>query len=185
MISWLPDGWRDQIVDIAHEVDSSIGGYLRGQVMVSLIVALLASIALFVLGISHPIFCGVFAGAASILPFIGVIIATLPALFFAWLQFGVPGAIAVIIAIAILNLVVENPVLSYLTARKFEMPALIVLISVIFWGWLLGLVGMLFAIPFTLLVFLVLHLSDDLRWINAAVGVDHLFSDQNGKSGGK
>ena len=43
---------------------------------------------------------------------------------------------------------------------------------------------MLFAIPFTLMVFLVLHLSDELRWINVAIGVDHLFSDQNVKNGG-
>ena len=55
------------------------------------------------------------------------------------------------------------------------MPALLVLISVIFWGWLLGLVGMLFAIPFTLMGLLIFQLSDELRWINVALGVDHLF----------
>ena len=74
--SWLPDSRRELILDIAREVNSSIGGYLRGQVGVSIIVAILATVALFILDIPHPIFCGVFAGAASILPFIGVIIAT-------------------------------------------------------------------------------------------------------------
>ncbi len=58
------------------------------------------------------------------------------------------------------------------------MPALIVIISVIFWGWLLGLVGMLFSVPFTLLLFLVFELVDELRWINVSLGVHHLFEDK-------
>jgi len=57
------------------------------------------------------------------------------------------------------------------------MPALIVIVSVIFWGWLLGLVGMLFAIPCTLMILLICQLSDDLRWINVMLGVSHLFEE--------
>jgi AI-2 transport protein TqsA len=128
------------------------------------------------MGVHGAILWGVLTFLLGYIPYFGLLIAAVPALFFAWLQFGIPGAVAVIAAICILNLIVENPVLSYLTARKFEMPALIVLISVIFWGWLLGLVGMLFAVPFTLLFLLVIQLSDELRWINVTLGVDHLFS---------
>ena len=102
---------------------------------------------------------------------------SIPAIFFAWLQFGIPGALAVIIVVGILNLLVENPIYSFLAARKFEMPALIVIISVIFWGWLLGLVGMLFSIPFTLLLLLLFELMPELRWINVTLGVHHLFED--------
>ncbi len=85
------------------------------------------------------------------------------------------GAVAVVAAVCILNLIVENPVYSYLAARKFEMPALVVIISVIFWGWLLGLVGLFFAIPFTLILLLIFESSDELRRINALMGVSHLF----------
>jgi predicted PurR-regulated permease PerM len=131
------------------------------------------------IGVHGAILWGVLTFLLGYIPYFGLLIAAVPALFFAWLQFGVPGAVAVIVAICILNLVVENPVLSYLTARKFEMPALLVLISVIFWGWLLGLVGMLFAVPFTLIGLLVIQLSDELRWINITLGVDHLFSEQD------
>ncbi|MDO9326726.1 MAG: AI-2E family transporter [Methanoregula sp.] len=131
------------------------------------------------MGVHGAILWGILTFLLGYIPYFGLLIAAVPALFFAWLQFGVPGAVAVIAAICILNLIVENPVLSYLTARKFEMPALIVLISVIFWGWLLGLVGMLFAVPFTLLFLLLLQMSEELRWINVALGVDHLFSKQD------
>jgi AI-2 transport protein TqsA len=130
-----------------------------------------------VIGVHGAILWGVLTFLLSYIPFIGLIIAAIPAIFFAWLQFGVPGAVAVIVAILVLNLVVENPVYSFLAARRFEMPALIVILSVVFWGWLLGLVGMLFSIPLTLLLLLVFQISDDLRWINELLGIAHLFED--------
>ena len=129
------------------------------------------------IGVNGAILWGVLTFLLGYIPYFGLLIAAVPALFFAWLQFGIPGAVAVIAAIAVLNLLVENPLLSYLTARKFEMPALLVLVSVIFWGWLLGLVGLLFAVPFTLIILLVFQSSDELRGINVALGVDHLFRE--------
>jgi AI-2 transport protein TqsA len=117
------------------------------------------------------------------IPYFGLLIAAIPALFFAWLQFGTPGAIAVIVAVCVLNLIVENPVYSYLAARKFEMPALIVILSVIFWGWLLGLVGMFFAIPFTLMLLLIFESCDELRWINTTMGVGRLFGCEGAEKG--
>ena len=138
-----------------------------------------------IIGVHGAILWGVLTFLLGYIPYFGLLIAAVPALFFAWLQFGVPGAVAVIVAICILNLIVENPVLSYLTARKFEMPALIALVSVIFWGWLLGLVGLLFAVPFTLMLLLVIQISDELRWINVTLGVDHLFSEYDSEAAEK
>jgi predicted PurR-regulated permease PerM len=134
-----------------------------------------------VMGVHGAIFWGVLTFILGYIPYFGLIIAAVPAIFFAWIQFGIPGALAVIAAVCVLNLVVENPVYSYLAARKFEIPALIAILSVIVWGWLLGLVGMLFSIPITLIVLLVFQMSDDLRWINEVLGVSHLFEDTKGK----
>jgi len=134
-----------------------------------------------IMGVHGAIFWGVLTFILGYIPFFGLIIAAIPAIFFAWIQFGIPGALAVIAAVCVLNLVVENPVYSYLAARKFEMPALIAILSVILWGWLLGLVGMLFSIPITLMVLLIFQMCDDLRWINEVLGVNHLFDDTKDK----
>lgn len=131
-----------------------------------------------IMGVHGAILWGVLTFLLGYVPYFGLIVAAVPALFFAWLQFGIPGAVAVIVAVGFLNLVVENPVYSFLTARKFEMPALIVILSVIIWGWLLGLVGMLFAIPFTLMLLLTFELCEDLRWINVTLGINHLFEER-------
>jgi predicted PurR-regulated permease PerM len=131
-----------------------------------------------IIGIHGAILWGILTFLLGYIPYFGLIIAAIPAIFFAWLQYGMPGVLIVIAAVCVLNLIVENPVYSFLAARKFEMPALIVILSVIFWGWLLGLVGMLFAIPITLLLLLIFELVNDLRWINVTLGVSHLFEDK-------
>ena len=146
--SWLPDGRRTQIVEIAHEVNSSIGGYLRGQVVVSIIVALLATIALFTLGIPHPIFCGAFAGAASILPFIGVIIATLPALFFAWFKFQSVAMLGqTTFAFAIIYFVEGYVIKPLVFKESMNLNPLVTIIMVMALGEILGFWGILLALP--------------------------------------
>jgi AI-2 transport protein TqsA len=130
-----------------------------------------------IMGVHGAILWGVLTFLLGYIPYFGLFIAAIPALFFAWLQFGIWGAVAVIVAICVLNLVVENPIYSFLAAKKFEMPALIIIISVIFWGWLLGLVGMFFSIPLTLMLLLLFESYPELRWINAAMGVSHLFEE--------
>jgi len=132
-----------------------------------------------VMGVHGAILWGVLTCILGYIPYFGLIIAAIPAIFFAWLQFGLWGAVMVIVIVCILNLVIENPVFSWLAARKFEIPALVVIISVIFWGWLFGLAGMLFAVPFTLMLLTLIQFSDELRWINTLLGVESLF----GKSG--
>lgn len=133
-----------------------------------------------VMGIHGAFLWGMLTFLLGYIPYFGLLIAAIPAIFFAWLQFGLMGAVAVVVVVCILNLIVENPIFSFLTSRKYEIPALIVILSVIFWGWLLGIVGMLFAIPCTLICLLAFQLSDELRWINEFLGVGHLFEEHAG-----
>ncbi len=130
---------------------------------------------LWVMGVHAAVTCGLLTFVLCYIPYIGLIIAAIPAIFFAYIQFGIWGAVAVIALVCVLNLVVENPVFSYLASRKFEVPAVIVLLSVIFWGWLLGILGMFFSVPITLLVMIVFQSSDDLKKVNILLGVNHLF----------
>ncbi len=134
--------------------------------------------ALAIMGVHAALLWGVLTFVLSYIPYIGLIIAAIPAIFFAWLQFGVWGVVAVVALVCILNLVVENPVFSYFASRTFEMPALIVILSVIFWGWLLGMAGLLFSVPISLMVLIFIQSSDELSWVNAVLGVDHLFQDE-------
>lgn len=146
--SWLPDHRREILTSIGHEVNESIGGYLRGQVFVSIIVGILASSALYVMDIPHPLFCGVFAGAASILPFIGVIIAVVPAFFFAWFKFQ---TVTILIKIGLVFAVIyflEGYIIKPLVFKKsMNLNPLVTIIMVMALGELLGFWGILLALP--------------------------------------
>ena len=148
LASWIPEQRRPIVLGIGQEVNSSIGGYLRGQVFVSIIVALLASLALFIINIPHPLFCGIFAGAASVLPFIGVIIAVLPALFFAWFQYqSVAVLLKIIIAFGVIYFL-EGYIIKPLVFKKsMDLNPLVTIIMVMALGELLGFWGILLALP--------------------------------------
>lgn len=146
--SWIPEQRRTIILGIGQEVNSSIGGYLRGQVIVSIIVAILSSLALFVLSIPHPIFCGIFAGAASILPFIGVIIAVFPALFFAWFQYqSLAVLLKIIVAFAVIYFLEGYIVKPLVFKKSMNLNPLVTIIMVMALGELLGFWGILLALP--------------------------------------
>jgi putative permease len=148
LASWIPENSRDIVLGIGQEVNSSIGGYMRGQVFVSIIVALLVSLALFGIGIPHPVFCGIFAGAASILPFIGVIIAILPALFFAWFQYqSVAVLVKTAIAFAVIYFLEGYIVKPLVFKRSMDLNPLVTIIMVMALGELLGFWGILLALP--------------------------------------
>ena len=94
------------------------------------------------------------------------------------------GAVAVIALVCFLNLFVENPVFSYFASRTYEIPPLLVILSVVFWGWLLGFAGMVFAVPLTLLVFALVQMSDELAWVSVLLGADRIFGERGGGDAG-
>ncbi len=143
----------------------------------NLVHGLLFGSSLYLMGVHAAPVWGLLTFLLCYIPYIGLILAAIPAILFAYIQFGIWGAVAVFAIVCVLNLVVENPVFSYLASRRFEVPAFIVLLSVIFWGWLLGILGMFFSVPITLMVLIVFQCSDDLRKINILLGVSHLFED--------
>lgn len=148
LASWIPENSRDIILGIGREVNSSIGGYMRGQVIVSLIVAVLASLAIFALNIPHPIFCGIFAGAASVLPFIGVIIAILPAMFFAWFQYqSMAVLVKTVVAFGVIYFLEGYIVKPLVFKKSMDLNPLLTIIMVMALGELLGFWGILLALP--------------------------------------
>lgn len=146
--AWLPAQYRTSLLEVGTEINDSIGGYLKGQIIVSLIVAFLASITLMFLDVDYPILNGIFAGLASILPFIGVILATLPPLFFAYIKFQNGFALVkVIIAFAVIYFLEGYLVKPLVFKKSMDLNPLLTIIVVMAFGELLGFWGILLAIP--------------------------------------
>jgi len=145
---WLPSRHREEILTFGREVNASIGGYIRGQLIVSVIVAAMSAIALFFLDIDNALFLGIFAGLASILPFIGVILATIPPVFFAYLKFQTGLAvIKVISAFAVIYFLEGYLIKPLVFKESMDLNPLMTIIVVMAFGELMGFWGILLAIP--------------------------------------
>lgn len=146
--SWLPPARREKVLELGREINESIGGYLRGQLIVSVIVAVLSVIALMLLGVDYPVFLGIFAGLASIIPFIGVIIAILPPLFFAYVEFQSGAALLQVAAAFAFIYFLEGYVIKPLVFKEaMNLNPLVTIIVVMAFGELMGFWGILLAIP--------------------------------------
>jgi AI-2 transport protein TqsA len=132
---------------------------------------------LLAMGVNGAVLWGALTFLLGYIPYLGLLAAALPAVFFAWIQYGLSGALAVVAVVAVLNLVVENPVFSFFASRAFEIPPVLVVLAVILFGWLLGVIGMLFAVPLMLMVLILIQASEETRWINVLLGVDRLFGN--------
>jgi predicted PurR-regulated permease PerM len=72
----------------------------------------------------------------------------------------------------VLETVVGNVLEPRWMGRGLGISPLVVFVSLVFWGWVLGPVGMLFSVPLTMIVKIVLDSSDDLRWVAILLGSD-------------
>lgn len=148
--SWIPHHRRPLVLTISHELNDSIGGYVRGQVLVSIMVAITIIPPLFFLEIPSPILCGLFAGAASILPFIGVVIAMIPALILAWLKFGAGIILFKVLLVFSVIYFLEGYLVKPLVFKKsMDLNPLLSIIVVMAFGELMGFWGVMLALPLT------------------------------------
>lgn len=148
LVSCVPPLRRRMFIELGHEINASIGGYLKGQLIVSAIVAILSIIALLLLGVDYPILSGIFAGLASVLPFVGVIIATIPPLFFAYVKFQTVVSLGQVLTAFAVIYFIEGYVIKPLVFKKaMEMNPLTTIIAVMACGEIMGFWGILFAIP--------------------------------------
>lgn len=146
--SWLPPRHRETILAQGREINASIGGYLRGQLIISLIVAVLATISLFFLDVDYALLNGIFAGCASVLPFIGVVLAVIPPLFFAYVKFQSGIILVKVLAAFALIYFMEGYLIKPLVFRKaMNLNPLVTIIVVMAFGELMGFWGILLAIP--------------------------------------
>ena len=158
---FLPGRYRQGILLVGREINRSMTGFIRGQLVISGIVAVLVTLALLLLGIDYPLLNGIFAGITSVIPFIGVILAAVPPLFLAYVEYQ-NGLILIKVAMAFSVIYfVEGYLVKPLVFREsMDLNPLLTLLMVMALGELMGFWGILLAIPIAAsLKILFCHLS--------------------------
>lgn len=147
------------------QVRDSITNYFVLRTRVNLIAAALNGGLCLIFGIDFALLWALFAFLAGYIPSFGYTVAALPPIFFAWLQFGFAGAI-VPSALLLGAMILADQVISpRLTAKGMNLPVSILLLSLLIWGWLLGLLGALVAGPLTIVVKITLNEFPETRWL--------------------
>ncbi len=155
-----------------HEMCESMITWLVVKTKTNLVLGASFGGLLFVLGVDLALFWAILAVVLSYIPYIGFIIVAIPAIILAWLELGIEGVIVLIVGICIINAVVENVVFSKFAATGFNMPPILVVLSLILWTWILGPVGMLISVPFTLMILIAFRYNESTQWISTMFGLD-------------
>lgn len=142
------------------------------KTLVSLGTGILIGIWLAILGVDYPLLWGTLAFLLNYIPNIGSIIAAVPAVLLGLLQFG-PGMAALAAAgFVVVNLLMGNVVEPRYMGRGLGLSTLVVFLSLVFWGWILGPVGMILSVPLTIAAKLALDANAETRWIAILLGPD-------------
>ena len=144
---------------------SSVNNYLAIKTLVSIATGAVVSIMLWAFGLDFPLLWGVLAFLLNYIPNIGSIIAAVPAMSLAILQLGAPQAGLIGLGYLVINTVMGNMVEPRYMGRGLGLSTLVVFLSLIFWGWLLGTVGMLLSVPLTMIIKIALENSAEGRWL--------------------
>lgn len=144
--------------------------YIGIKTTVSVATGLIISVFLAILGVDFPILWGVLAFLLNYIPTIGSIIAAVPAVLLALIQLG-PGAAAVAAGgFVATNLIMGNAVEPRFMGKGLGLSTLVVFLSLVFWGWMLGPVGMLLSVPLTMTAKIALEANPGTAWIAHLLG---------------
>jgi predicted PurR-regulated permease PerM len=127
---------------------------------------------LLILGVDYPVLWGTLAFLLNYVPNIGSIIAAVPAVLLALVQVGVGSALLTTLGFVIVNIVLGNLVEPKLMGRGLSLSALVVFLSLVFWGWVLGPIGMILSVPMTSLARIALESYEGTRGLAIMLGSD-------------
>jgi predicted PurR-regulated permease PerM len=147
-----------------------INRYMVIKTGVSVATGILTSIWLTVLGVDFPILWGFLAFLLNYVPNIGVIIAALPAVLLAFIQYGTGIALLTALGYLVVNFVIGTVVEPKLVGKGVGLSTLVVFLSLIFWGNLLGLIGMVLCIPLTMTIKFALENNEGTQWVAVLLG---------------
>jgi len=153
---------EDRLAKVVTEVQT----YLGIKTVVSLATGLLLGLWAWVMGLDFPVLLGLTAFLLNYVPTVGSIIAAVPAILLSIILVGSAGhAIVVGLGYMTVNTVFGNILEPTLMGRRLGLSTLVVILSLLFWGWAWGPMGALLSVPLTVIVKIWLENTTDLRWV--------------------
>jgi AI-2 transport protein TqsA len=141
--------------------------YLALKTLLSAATGLLIGLSAWLLGVDFALLWGLLAFFLNFIPNVGSLIAAVPAVLIALLQHGFGTAVALIVVYVAVNMLLGNLIEPAVLGRRLNLSPAVVILSLVFWGWVWGAVGMFLSVPLTMTARIVLEHTQDYRWIAA------------------
>ncbi len=152
------------LAEFAKVIDST-KNYIIIKTMTSLATGILVAICLTWVGLDYAALWGFLAFALNFVPNIGSMVAAVPAVLLSLLQLGPLETLIVIAIYLVVNTLIGSVIEPGVMGRRVGLSTLTVFLSLIFWGWLLGPVGMLLSVPLTMVIKFAAQASEQTRWL--------------------
>ena len=144
--------------------------YLLVKTTLSIVTGIAAGTIAAIFGVDFPLLWGMLAFVLNYIPSIGGVLATIAPTALALLQHGVGTAAAVATANFVVHFTIGNVIEPRVMGRALGLSELVVLLSMIFWGWLLGPIGAVLSVPLTMIIKIILLNTDGYAWIGVLLG---------------
>ena len=144
--------------------------YMSMKTIISMATGVVIAIAMWLIGVDYPVLWGVLAFMLNFIPNIGSIIAAVPAVMLALVQLGFTSALLVAAVFIAVNVMIGSIIEPKFMGKGLGLSTLVVFVSLVFWGWVLGPVGMLLSVPLTITVKLALDSKPETQWLGHLLG---------------
>ena len=163
-------GARPEAMARLSQLARSIQRYLAVKTWISLVTGAAAGLLCAAVGVDFALLWGLLAFVLNYIPNVGSFVAAIPPTVLAAVQLGAWPAIILVVGYFILNNVLGGFVEPRVMGRRLQLSTFTVLLSLLFWGWVLGPIGMLLSIPLTIAVKMALETDPRSRWIAILIG---------------
>lgn len=153
-----------------REFATSVQKYIAIKTATSLATGIAAGTWVWILDVDYPVFWGLVAFLFNYIPNIGSIVAAAPAVLMAILQHGGGAALAMAVGYVVINIVIGSVIEPHFMGDGVGLSPLVVLMSLVFWGWMLGIAGMILSTPLAISVKIGLESYPETKWIGTLVG---------------
>ncbi len=149
---------------------SKVKKYMAIKSLTSLATGIIITLWLTIIDVDFPLLWGLVAFMLNFVPTIGSIIAAVPAIMLAYLQIGLGSAVLTSIGYLSVNVVIGNFIEPRFMGKGLGLSTLVVFISLVFWGFILGPVGMFLSVPLTITLKIALQSNANTRWLAILLG---------------
>jgi predicted PurR-regulated permease PerM len=146
-MGFVPERARPKTLQIITDLDQVVGGFIRGQLIVAVIVGLLVTLLLSGLHVRYALLIGVIAGVLDVIPYIGAVAGWLPAFFIALFTNGPRDALFVTLGIIAINQLEGHIIAPNVVSKSVGLSPLAVVLALLAGGEIAGIPGLLLAVP--------------------------------------